>query len=44
MQARMRNSFNQIVRNHKSLVAAENYLLDVMSSPLSPEVSDAYAK
>lgn len=44
MQARMRNSFNQIARNHKSLVAAENYLLDVMSSPLSPEVSDAYAK
>lgn len=44
MQARMRNSFNQIARNHKSLVAAENYLLDVMSSPLSPEVSDVYAK
>ena len=44
MQAKMRNSFNQIARNHKSLVAAENYLLDVMSSPLSPEVSDAYAK
>lgn len=44
MQARMRNSFNQIARNHKSFVAAENYLLDIMSSPLSPEVSDAYAK
>lgn len=44
MQARMRNSFNQIARNHKSLVAAENYLLDIMSSPLSPEVSDVYAK
>lgn len=44
MQARMRNSFNQIARNHNSLVAAENYLLDVMSSPLSPEVSDVYAK
>lgn len=44
MRARMRNSFNQIARNHKSLVAAENYLLDVMSSPLSPEVSDVYAK
>lgn len=44
MQARMRNSFNQIAKNHKSLVAAENYLLDVMSSPLSPEVSDVYAK
>lgn len=44
MQTRMRNSFNQIVKNHKSLSAAENYLLDVMSSPLSPEVSERYAE
>ena len=31
------------MRNNKSLNAAENYLLDVMSSPISPEVSDRYA-
>lgn len=43
MKSKMRNSFNQVARNHKSLIAAENYLLDAMSSPLSPEVSKAYA-
>lgn len=43
MQAKMRSSFSQVMRNNKSLNAAENYLLDVMSSPISPEVSDRYS-
>lgn len=44
IQDNLRKEFSVIAKNKKSVNAGANYILDKLSSPLSPEATDIYSK